>query len=528
MSYIGNLPTTGAFPFDQFTGNGTTTSFTLTYAPAGTTSIIVAISGVVQNPNNYSVIGQTLAFSPAPPAGANNISVLYLGLPVIGATLPGNTAFLSSTDLTATAGQKIFASAGAYTPGFVQVYRNGSRLGAADYVATNGTTVTLAIACAAGDLVAIEYYTLNALVNALPMTGGVVTGSTTFNSDVIINGALASGVTGFKNRIINGDMRIDQRNGGASGTAANYTVDRWEYAASQAAKGTWQQNAGGVLPPAGFTKYWGFTSSSAYAAGVNDYFIVRQAIEANNMLDFGWGGSSSIAATVSFWVRSSLTGTFGGSLDNGNDRGFPFTYTIGTANTWEYKTVGISAPAAGGTWGVGNGSGVFVSLSFGTGTTYSGTPSSWNTGRFLSANGTTSVVATAGATFYITGVQLEKGSNATSFEYRDYGRELAMCQRYYQTISYSACVGAANPLNGATVVTFDILLPVSLRATPTVSSSLTSLFTATGSQVSSAAFVPSIQSMGANTVTLLFTGKTLAANTVYWALFGPSFLAAEL
>ena len=323
-------------------------------------------------------------------------------------------------------------------------------------------------------------------------------------------------------------MRIDQRNGGASGTAANYTVDRWEYAASQAAKGTWQQNAGGVLPPAGFTKYWGFTSSSAYAAGVNDYFIVRQAIEANNMLDFGWGGSSSIAATVSFWVRSSLTGTFGGSLDNGNDRGFPFTYTIGTANTWEYKTVGISAPAAGGTWGVGNGSGVFVSLSFGTGTTYSGTPSSWNTGRFLSANGTTSVVATAGATFYITGVQLEKGSNATSFEYRDYGRELAMCQRYYQTISYSACVGAANPLNGATVVTFDILLPVSLRATPTVSSSLTSLFTATGSQVSSAAFVPSIQSMGANTVTLLFTGKTLAANTVYWAIFGPSFLASEL
>ena len=194
MSYIGAEPTTAAFPFDQFSGDGTTTAFTLTYAPASATSIVVAISGVMQNPNLYSVIGTTLTFSPAPPTGTNNISVLYLGLPVIGSSSPGNTAFLSSTDLTATAGQTVFASAGSYTPGFVQVYRNGARLGNADFTATNGTTITLASAATAGDLVTIEYYTLTSLTNALPLTGGTVTGTVTFNSAITGAAATFSGI----------------------------------------------------------------------------------------------------------------------------------------------------------------------------------------------------------------------------------------------------------------------------------------------------------------------------------------------
>jgi hypothetical protein len=194
MSYIGSEPTTAAFPFDQFSGDGTTTAFTLTYAPASTTSIIVAISGVMQNPNLYSVVGTTLTFSPAPPTGTNNISVLYLGLPVIGSSSPGNTAFLSSTDLTATASQTVFASAGSYTPGFVQVYRNGARLGNADFTATNGTTITLASAATAGDLVTIEYYTLTSLTNALPLTGGTVTGTVTFNSAITGAAATFSGI----------------------------------------------------------------------------------------------------------------------------------------------------------------------------------------------------------------------------------------------------------------------------------------------------------------------------------------------
>ena len=246
MSYIGNVPTTAAFPFDQFSGTGAATSFTLTYAPAGTTSILVAISGVMQNPNLYSVIGTTLSFSPAPPAGTNNISVLYLGLPVIGSSSPGNTAFLSATDLTATAGQTVFASAGSYTPGFVVVYRNGARLGAADYTATNGTTITLANAATAGDLVTIEYYTLTSLVNALPLTGGTVTGTVTFNSAITGAAATFSGIVAANG----GGIKFPATQSASSD--AN-TLDDYE-------EGTWTPtNIGGSLVVVG-----AFTSSGTY------------------------------------------------------------------------------------------------------------------------------------------------------------------------------------------------------------------------------------------------------------------------
>jgi hypothetical protein len=177
MSYIGAQPTTGSFPFDQFSGNGSTTAFTLTYAPASTTSIIVAISGVVQNPNLYSIIGTTITFSPAPPTGTNNISVLYLGLPVIGVSSPGNTAYRSSQDFTATASQTTFTTTGSYTVGFLEVYRNGARLGDADFTATNGTTVVLGAACNAGDLVTIVFFTLISVANAMPQSGGTFTGN---------------------------------------------------------------------------------------------------------------------------------------------------------------------------------------------------------------------------------------------------------------------------------------------------------------------------------------------------------------
>jgi hypothetical protein len=195
MSYIGAQPTTGSFPFDQFSGNGSTTAFTLTYAPASTSSIIVAVSGVVQNPNTYSCISTTLTFSGAPPSGTNNISVLYLGLPVIGVSSPGNTAYFSSTSFTATAGQTTFTPSGSYTVGFINVIRNGSQLAPANYTATNGTTVTLANACAAGDIVVIEVYTLTSISNALPLTGGTVTGASTFSAQLTANNLVSANAT---------------------------------------------------------------------------------------------------------------------------------------------------------------------------------------------------------------------------------------------------------------------------------------------------------------------------------------------
>jgi hypothetical protein len=149
---------------------------------------------VVQNPNLYSVIGTTITFSPAPPTGTNNISVLYLGLPVIGVSSPGNTAYFSSTSFTATGGQTTFTPSGSYQVGFINVIRNGSQLAPADYTATNGTTVVLNNACTAGDIVVIEVYTLTSISNALPLTGGTVTGASTFNAGV--NLAVSSGSVG--------------------------------------------------------------------------------------------------------------------------------------------------------------------------------------------------------------------------------------------------------------------------------------------------------------------------------------------
>ena len=444
MSYVGNVPTTAAFPFDQFSGNGSTTAFTLSYAPAGTTSIIVSISGVVQNPNSYSVSGTTLTFTPAPPTGTSNIAVLYLGLPVVATLTPGNTAYFSSSVFTATASQTVFTPSGTYQVGFINVIRNGSQLAPADYTATNGTTVTLASACTAGDTVVIEVFNLTSLTGALPVTGGTVTGATTFNSTVQINGANVSGFTGFKNRIINPGMVIDQRNAGASVTLTAsdaYIIDRWNGQEDTDGTMTAQRS---TTAPTGFINSLLMTTGTADTSlGATQTCFVRQHIEGYNIADLAWGTVNAATITLSFWVRSSLTGTFGASLTNGAiNRSYPFTYTISAANTWEQKSITIPGDTTG-TWYTDNQRGITLWVGLGVGSTYSGTAGAWATGAYLSATGAVSVIGTAGATFYITGVQLERGSNATSFEFRDYGRELILCQRYFETNYSGVAVGTA-------------------------------------------------------------------------------------
>jgi len=466
MSYIGAEPTTAAFPFDQFSGDGTTTAFTLTYAPASATSIVVAISGVVQNPNLYSVVGTTLTFSPAPPSGTNNIAVLYLGLPVITGSSPGNTAFLSSTDLTATASQTVFASAGSYTPGFVQVYRNGARLGNADFTATNGTTITLASAATAGDLVTIEYYTLTSLTNALPLTGGTVTGSTTFNSAVTINGASASGFTGMKNRIINGNMVIAQRGTAAVTTSAAYPVDR--FSTVNATDGTFSAQQVSDAP-SGFINSLKWTTTAADTSlSAAQYTSTLQFIEGLNVTDLAWGTASAATVTLSFWVKSSVTGTFSGALaNNAYDRSYPFNYTISVASTWEQKTITIAGDTSG-TWLTTNGIGIRLYMSLGAGSNFTGTASAWNAaGYTASTTGTASVIGTLNATWQVTGVQLERGSNATSFEFIDYGRQLIQCQRYFYkpTFNEECYIGVCY---STTQLNCPIGFPVTMRSAPTI------------------------------------------------------------
>jgi hypothetical protein len=238
----------------------------------------------------------------------------------------------------------------------------------------------------------------------------------------------SGGAFSFKNRVINGDMRIDQRNAGASVTPTNteYLVDRFSATLTQASKFTVQQSS---TAPAGFVNSLLVTSSSAYSVVTSDIFAIRQRIEGTNLADLGWGTANAKTVTVSFWVRSSLTGTFGGSLNNAGTRSYPFTYTISSANTWEYKTVTIPGDTSG-TWLTTTGIGLQVSFALGGGDDWSGTAGAWASANDVTATGATSVVGTNGATFYITGVQLEVGSVATPFERRPYGTELNLCQRY--------------------------------------------------------------------------------------------------
>ena len=277
-------------------------------------------------------------------------------------------------------------------------------------------------------------------------------------------------VTAFKNRIINGAMVIDQRNAGASVSATNdgYTLDRWASVSydggNVTGKFTVQQNAGSVTPPAGFTNYLGVTSSAATSYGVNGIFTVNQAIEGFNVADLGWGTANAKTVTLSFWVRSSLTGTFGGSLMNaGYSRSYPFSYTISSANTWEQKSVTITGDTTG-TWATNNTIGIRVYFGLGVGSNYSGTAGAWVSAQVHSATGATSVVGTNGATFYITGVQLEVGSTATSFDYRPFGTELALCQRYYQQDSSTQIYGANVATNTWRV---PIYYKTTMRAVPT-------------------------------------------------------------
>jgi hypothetical protein len=303
----------------------------------------------------------------------------------------------------------------------------------------------------------------------------------TFN-DASLQGAAASPF-GLKNRLINADMRIDQRNAGASVTitdtaATTYTLDRWAVYGSQASKFSVQQNAGSVTPPASFSNYLGITSASAYSIGSGDIYILGQKIEGYNIADLAFGTASAKTVTILFWVRSSLTGTFGGTLSNNAfDRSYPFTYTISAANTWEQKTITIAGDTSG-TWTTTNGTGLTLWLGLGCGSSVSGTAGSWQAAGYYSATGATSVVGTNGATFYITGVQLEQNTSATPFERRLYGTELALCQRYFEECATGGSqTYIASGVNQSTSQARAVLrYSVPKRTTPTVSANGTTIY----------------------------------------------------
>ena len=267
---------------------------------------------------------------------------------------------------------------------------------------------------------------------------------------------------GLKNRIINGAMVIDQRNAGASvtiSTSGVYALDRWKNRANGGGAFSVQQSS---TAPAGFNTavvYTVTTVDSSIAAGDN-YWII-QDIEGYNVADLGFGTANAQTITMSFWVRSSVTGTYSVFLSNGTtyDRGYVATYTINAANTWEQKSVTIAGDTTG-TWGKTNGGGLSAGFNLGAGTTYQTTAGSWGSAFVQATSGTTQWISNAGATFYITGVQLEKGSTATSFDYRSIGTELALCQRYCFVPTNIPMTGGSSSFVG------NLQFPVTMRSAP--------------------------------------------------------------
>ena len=278
-------------------------------------------------------------------------------------------------------------------------------------------------------------------------------------------------VTQFKNRIINGAMMIDQRNAGASVTVTDtsnltYTLDRWSAFGSSSSKFSVQQVSDA---PIGFINSLKITSLAATTVNSSDQYTIGQIIEGLNVADLAWGTANAKTVTLSFWVRSSLTGTFGGVIVNsGFARGYGFTYSISVADTWEYKTVTVAGDTTG-TWLTTNGQGINIRFGLGVGSTLSAPVGSWSAGSYRSATGATSVVGTNGATFYITGVQLEVGSTATSFDYRPYGTELQLCQRYFQMLVSGTGQSIGNFAAYSTTYANGIIdLHQTMRVTPTL------------------------------------------------------------
>ena len=326
----------------------------------------------------------------------------------------------------------------------------------------------------------------------------------------------------FRNKIINGAMVIDQRNAGASVTPASgaytYTLDRFKAYASQASKFTVQQSSTATT---GFINSLLVTSSSAYSVGASDRFDIVQGIEGLNVADLGWGASGASTVTLSFWVRSSLTGTFGGALGNSaGDRSYPFSYTISAANTFEQKTITIAGDTTG-TWLKTNGAGIYLYISLGAGSTYSGTAGAWNSSFNTSATGATSVVGTSGATWYVTGVQLEAGTTASPFEYRQYTTELQLCQRYLPAIP-SIPVGqtfAVGMCISTTAGYAFIPLPVTARVPPTgvtFTSGNTAVYNSSGTAISLGSI--GFSTATTQTATLSFGGSGLTAGNATFML----------
>ena len=337
-------------------------------------------------------------------------------------------------------------------------------------------------------------------------------------------GSIADSSLGFRNRIINGAMVIDQRNAGAAVTpgGSTYTLDRWGFQAGVGSKFTIEQkstyssasNYEAGSAPAGFSTSLKLTVAAAYTPGTTDAFNIGQYIEGLNVADLNWGTASAQTIAFSFWVKCSVTGTYSVQFGGDNGRGYIGNYTVNAANTWEYKTIVVPGDTSG-TYATNNTTGLMAFFSLGAGSGRQNTANVWTASGYttVAATGSTNLVTNASATWYITGVQLEKGSTATSFDYRPYGTELQLCQRY----AYPIRGGFSGFGNGTTVVDTGFNFPVEMRSAPSLTQG-TLVYIAFGvgaSFVQSASSTSLPNNITQNGCILRFNNFTLTANSAY-------------
>ena len=358
-----------------------------------------------------------------------------------------------------------------------------------------------------------------------------VNGSDVFN---------ASSNFGFKNRIINGAMVIDQRNAGASislGSAPLYAVDRFESRVAQGSGHTGQRVS---TAPVGFNNSLKITIGTGGTPTAGQNTFINQQIEGFNFADLGWGTANAQTITVSFMVYSSLTGTFAYSIaNNALNRSYVATYSIPVANTWTAISLTIPGDTSG-TWiGATNGVGSYNFWDLGSGSDRTGTAGAWTANWITRTSATVNVAGTSGATFYITGVQLEKGSTATSFDYRPYGTELALCQRYYYLLSAATNVNTFfHPVAGytTTAAVGTVSFPQMLRTGPSLvtSGTASNYRVLMGGAFLTCSSVPTIDQTAPSSVSLIYTvasgmtvgyGGNSAANGSTSAILG---FSAEL
>jgi hypothetical protein len=497
--------TAATSPIQQFTG---TTTQTVTLPDATTLSVGYQISvlnrstGVVSVNNHGGTLQQAIPASAQTTFTCTSVGTSNGTWDVSTSSAASNTAYredyVVGTALNNYTGSStIFNLVNAYGVGahslVVTLDGDVQTIGATvDYQETNSLTVTFNNALVTGQRVSLIFQTATS-------SGGTVNSGTAgqlayyASTGPTVSGtndpaAIASINTTFlglgRNRIINGDMSIDQRNAGALSAgiatgADNYTIDRW-FGYGTAASGVFKVQRLTTTPPTGFLYYSHLTVTTQDASPVaGALYLFGQPVEGNNVRDFSMGTANAATMTLSFWVRSSQTGTFGGSISNGSNRSYVFSYTISSANTWVKKTVTLVGDTAG-TWNTTQGTGLYIVWDLGCGTTYQGAANSW-TGSFLaSTSGNTKVITSTSNTIDFTGVQIELGSTASSFEYVPMPNLLLQCQRYYEsswplgtakgTLDNLSFVNPTGAQTGTTTVSYStVFYKVTKRSEPTIS-----------------------------------------------------------